>query len=727
MLKKRCIVFLVAFFVTGHLFAQSVPVFEPAKSPDSIKAFRINGTINIDGLLNDVYWNDIPFISKFKEVEPIQGTISRVQTRVKIAYNDKYLYFGVICMDSLGKKGTRIQNLARDFDLHENDMFGVALDPFSMKRNSLAFQTTPYGAQSDLQTFDDLLEDRDWDALWKVRTSRNDSGWTAEFEIPFKTLRYPDTSSSWRINFVRTVRRVYNISAYPGYPRAYSPYRMPYTAILTGLKVPPSPNNIRVNPYALIQQNRQTFTKNGKDSVVNSLKTRAGADLKWALSPHSVLDLTYNTDFAQAEVDRQVINLQRFTIFFPERRQFFLENSGLFKAGQDGLIQPFFSRRIGLDDFGNTIPVEGGARFTSRNIKSSTGALIMRQRKTDVSPASNFGVIRHQRNYGEQNNVGILFTGRVDEKLNDIKTPANYTATLNGFNRFNQKWAVNYMVSGSFDDKNGMAGYFNLQHITDKINYSSQHGIIGENYNPRVGFVSSSNIIFHNTGGYATLRPKWRPKSVRRLDPGFILNVYQYANDFSFREAALDISPIWIWFNNRSRITYTYQPNWQNLRDNFSPLGMKILAGKYQFNRHIASYRSDQSRKLSTIISASTGGYYDGNLHNIIFRGRYAPIPHISVELRYEHNKFTELGALKENKKTDLYSINSRFALNPRLSANMFYQYNTFTKTSNVNFRVSWEYMPLSYIYLVYNSIDNNNIYRLDQQAIAKVTFLKQF
>ena len=719
----------ICFFILDFTIAynQSVAIFEPAKIPDTLTAVYVNGKITIDGLLNDPQWKTIPFISKFKEVEPNQGGSPKLQTFLKIGYNERYLYFGVMCKDSMGKKGIRVQNLNRDFDYQENDMFGIAFDPFSTKRNSLSFQTNPYGAQSDLQTFDDDLYDTDWDALWKVRTNRTDSGWTAEFEIPFKTLRYPDTANSWRISFVRMARRLYNIAAYPGYPRAYSPYRMAYTAILTGLKAPPSPNNIRVVPYTLFEQNRQKFTLNNKDSVVSKLKTRAGAELKWAISQHSVLDLTYNTDFAQADVDRQVINLQRFSIFFPERRQFFLENSGLFKAGQDGLLQPFFSRRIGLDAFGNSIPVEGGARFTSRNIKSSTGALFIRQRENSLIPAANYGVIRHQRNYGEQNNAGILFTARLDDKFKGNKNHSNYTATLNGFNRFNQKWSASYVISGSFDDQNDLAGYFLIQHVTDKINYVTQHGIIGKNYNPGMGFITSDNLVFHSTGGFATLRPKWRPKTVRRFDPGFNLNLYQYANDFSFREASLDLFPIWIWFNNRSRITYTFQPNWQNLIGSFSPAGIKILPGKYQFNRHIASYRSDQSRKFSTIISAGTGGYFDGKLDNLVFRFRYSPIPHIYAELRYEHNEFKKLGALAQNKKTNLYAINSRFALNPRLSVNMFYQYNSLSKASNVNFRMAWEYAPLSYIYLVFNSIDNNNTRRLDQQAIAKFTFLKQF
>ncbi len=727
MVARINILIVLSGILAGNIHAQNVDIFNPAKIPDTIAAHRINGYINVDGIMNEGFWGEVQYIESFKEVEPNQGMLPSLKTKVKILYNNRFLYFGIFCKDSLGKKGLRIQNLTRDFDFDENDVFGIGLDPFKTKRNSLSFQTNPYAAQRDLQTFDDLIYDTDWDALWKVRTSRSDSGWTAEFEIPFKTLRYADSSDTWRINFVRNARRLYQISAYPGYPRAYSTYRMPYTAILSNLQVPPRSNNIRINPYSLVENNRKSFTNNTKDTSVESSKVRAGADLKWALSSHAVLDLTYNMDFAQADADQQVINLNRFSVFFPEKRQFFLENSGLFKAGQDELIQPFFSRRIGLDDYGNRIPVNGGARFTSRTVKTSIGALFLKQKSTDILPASYFSVFRYQRNYGEQNNVGVLITNRIDEKINSGRQKNNTTASINGFNRFNQKWSLEYLVSGSSDEKKDLAGYVRITHITDIMYFSSLHGVIGNNYVPGMGFIATNNLIFHSTGGYATLRPKWRPKYVRRMDPGFNLNLYQYADNFNFREASLDIYPVWVWFNNRSRITYTFQPNWQNLIEDFYPVNIKIAAGKYQFNRHIFSYRSDQSRKLSSIVSYGVGKYYNGSLTNIIVAGRYAPIPHISTEVRYEYNNFRNLGELSVNENASLYSINSRLALNPRVQANIFYQYNGTSKTDRLNFRISWEYQPLSYFYLVYNRIDNKDIKSLDQQSIAKITFLRQF
>jgi len=372
-------------------------------------------------------------------MEPRQGGEYKHKSFVKVLYDDKNLYFGVFARDSLGKKGVRVQDLRRDFSWGENDIFGIQLDPQNLKQYCVSFQATPYGSQRDLQNFNDQNTDNDWNALWKVRTVRTDTGYYAEFAIPFKSLRYDlpteGDSISWGITFNRLARRDYEQTVFPAIPQSFSPYRMTYAAKLKGLELPNPGINIRIEPYALYQYDR---IKEGTEQSTKH-QPKIGGDVKWAINPQSVLDLTINTDFAQADVDRAVNNLERFNIFFPERRQFFLENSGIWAGANNRSVVPFFSRRIGLEGNFNAepAPIHAGARYTMRNEKQAIAALYIHQAKTETSAAASFGVARYLHNYGKENNVGIMLTHRFDEASTElgVKQSHNTTLTLDGFNR----------------------------------------------------------------------------------------------------------------------------------------------------------------------------------------------------------------------------------------------------------------------------------------------------
>ncbi|TAF91125.1 MAG: hypothetical protein EAZ47_10335 [Bacteroidetes bacterium] len=322
--------------------------FPPPAIPVSVYATAATEPVTVDGKLNETDWQKAPIVSQFFRTEPRQGGSYKFATQVRILFDKKNIYFGVFCKDSTGRKGIRVQDLRRDFLFGQNDIFFVQLDPQNLQRFCVSFQTTPYGNQRDLQVFDDDIRDNDWDALWKVRTQITDSGYYAEFAIPFVSLRYnkpKETDSvSWGITFSRLARRSYEQTVFPAIPQAFSPYRMAYAAQLKGLKLPPPSINLRVQPYSLFQYDKTTNAANETSAKSN---IKFGGELKWAINPHSVLDATFNTDFAQADVDRAVNNLTRFNVFFPERRQFFLENSGVYAGNVDG-IRPFFSRTIGL-------------------------------------------------------------------------------------------------------------------------------------------------------------------------------------------------------------------------------------------------------------------------------------------------------------------------------------------------------------------------------------------
>jgi len=683
--------------------------FPPPETPVTITATRATGRLAVDGKLDEVDWQNAEPITDFFRVEPVQGGIIKNPTTVRVLYDDKNLYFGVFASDSLGKKGVRMQDLRRDFDNGENDVFGIQIDAQNTKQYAVSFQTTPHGNQLDLQSFNANNTDEDWNALWTVRTLRTDEGYYAEFAIPFKSIRYDKpvagTPVAWGITFYRLARKDFEKTVFPAIPQSFSQNRMVYAAKLTGLEVPPPSANIRIEPYALYQYNQ----KKAGDMLTDKLnEPKVGGDVKWAINPNAVLDFTINTDFAQANVDRAVNNLERFNIFFPERRQFFLENSGIWAGASGFRVRPFFSRTIGLSNSFNATPapLDAGARYTDRDENRTIAALAVRQRETDNSPGSTFGVARYTKNYGKENNVGAMVTYRLDDALGglDIDSQDNTTISVDGLIRPKPDLTLSYLLSTSLDSEVGATGYAGRIGATSTTNDYYMGYItdfVSPDYAPDMGFVAQKDFMLHSPGGYAILRPKWLP-FVRRWDPGIFFNYFHDFEDFgNFQQANLYIFPIYIWFKDNSFLEASFTPTWQNINFNFAPLDLEIGQGDYSYTRYTLRYNSDQSKKLSGSISFNLGDFYNGTRNTVIGGLRYAPLPHISLRADYEHNNINGLGLFSEDLDTDLYTASLRLALNPRVQLSTFYQYNSFTD--------------------VFNPVEQST------QFISKITFLKQF
>ena len=536
----------------------------------------------------------------------------------------------------------------------------------------------------------------------------------------------------WGITFNRLARREYEITVFPAIPQSFSPYRMTYAAKLTGLELPPPSANLRAEPYSLYQY--EETTQEGNTSSESDFKL--GGDIKWAVNPNTVVDLTFNTDFAQADVDRAVNNLERFNIFFPERRQFFLENSGIWAGGRQTSIRPFFSRRIGLQGNFNAAParIDAGTRFTVRDERKAIAGLYMHQAETQNSAAANFAVARYLRNYGRENNIGVMVTHRLNESSSALNLPTqnNSTITVDGLIRPSSIWSINYLATASIDyelNRAGFAGRF----FAGRSANNSYWGWVTEattaNYNPAMGFIRQTNVIRHNPGGYFIIRPKKLPW-IRRWDPGVFVNYYHDASDpGQFQQANLWLFPVWIFFTDGSFLSYSIFPTWQNINFNFAPLGIGIAQDDYFYTRHEVRFNTDESKKWSLKGGFEWGNFYNGKRESITSGIRIAPSPRIAFTFDYEYNRLRNLGEANENLETHLSTIGARFAANPRLQLSSFYQYNTFDDQGRWNVRLSWEYQPLSFLYLVFN---NTRISRLEnpfeqQQFIAKVTFMKQF
>lgn len=729
--------FFIFLFTTLHAAAQNNDFFKPDSVRKKIEATETFSNLHIDGLLNEEPWQLAKTSPPFTQIEPYQGQAPTYRTDVKVLYNRRYLYFGITAHDPMGRRAIRATDFRRDFDFQRHDLISLAFDAFNDRRNAVSFATNAYGVQRDLLAFDDLYYDIDWNGLWQVRTARTDSGWTAEVAIPWQTLRYPkgaDTLQTWGFNIYRNRRLTNEITAFSEFPRTFSAVRMDYAGVLTNLKPPPPKPNVQFQPYALVAHDRyKNFDPSRKP---RETVFKAGGEIKWAISPNAVLDLTANTDFAQAEADQQVNNISRFSVFFPEKRQFFLENASLFGVGVSGMddgsgglmrIQPFFSRRIGLDARGVPIPIAGGGRFVYRSSKLNYGAIAMRQRSEGDEPAVNFFIGRFSKNFGAQNRIGALTT------LRNAGGATNAVNTVDGFFRFKEAHSVNAMVSHSATSgqRQGFAGIAQYYYTTNRMKLWWTQSVVTKDFDPGVGFVSRTDVIGTTPGIYYFYRGKHLPfkKWLRAYEPGLAAEFYHQASTGKLEQRDILFYPFYFNLISGAYAGYGVIHSFQRLTQPFEPLGISIAAGKYDYLHHQVLASTDPSKVVNAQLLYDWGAYFNGKLNTIDLRVQVAPVPHISVTARLGRNHFKNVGAPQATAKVDLYSITGRFALNPRVQLTGFYQRNSENNSENYNIRFSWEYQPLSFIYLVYNRQGFDAVQKrlTEDHVITKISFLKQF
>ncbi|MEM9885929.1 MAG: DUF5916 domain-containing protein [Bacteroidota bacterium] len=729
---------LLTFVFSFSSKAQQVQVFPPPEQALEVYANKVGeNDILLDGRLDEGAWQLVEAVSGFTQRDPFQGEAATFDTEVKILYNSEFLYVGVLNLDSLPNRSQlRVRNMQRDFSGYGNDRFSIAIDGLMDKRNAVGFEVTPYGSQREIQVIDgdEFDGNVNWDALWYVRTQITDTAWIAEIAIPWKTLRYKERSTEMLVSFNRNIRRNNEVTTWPAYPRAFSHFRMAYAAVLKGIQPPPPSANLQINPYVLGDVGQVQEGQSDKETFNNF---KAGGEVKWAITPNAVLDATINTDFAQADVDQQVQNLTRFSVLFPERRQFFLENANIFRTSSATFIQPFFSRRIGLNDDGSPIPLDGGLRFTSQTDKQTSGVLAIRQRATENTPASYFGVGRYVQNFSGQNRLGGMITHRRDDAFeqdgNTLARKDNTTATLNGFLRPKQSLSMEAMVSASADSEagNGLAAH---AWIYQQKNWGYL-GVIGqyagENYLPGVGFLRLSDYALLSPGADFDFRPDWLPKFIRSYGPDAGLDIIWRASDGAFQQAIANFAPIDLEWQTGGDFEVRITQEWQELDEVFTPLGIVIDPGSYEFTRIDFGISSDFSKKIAGELRYEIGGYYNGKLDRIYSEVRLSPAPHLELAGVYVRNQFRDLGEAKEDFNTDLIIARMRLALNPRVQLIGSYQWNSANETDIWNIRFAWEYRPLSFIYLVFNSNQSDNVLPSNrfssQELIGKMTYLRQF
>ncbi len=599
---------------------------------------RIQNKLVIDGELDESEWDLVEPIRDFVQQDPNPGQAVSELTEVRLLYDDEFLYVGVYCFDSEGEKGIVVTNMRRDFRPLDGDVFSLALDTFDDDRNGYLFSTNPFGAKRDTQVGEDgRMGNQDWDGIWYAQSKITESGWQAEMAIPFKTLRFRNTEEQvWGINFQRRIRRKNESAHWSPIPRPYRISRISRAGRLEGLSGIRPGRNLYVKPYISLP-----VTRRQADDV--DFVPEAGLDVKYGLGSELTLDLTVNTDFSQVEADDQQINLTRFSLFFPEKREFFLENATAFQFGPPGgggllggfrELIPFFSRRIGLSR-GSLVPILGGARVTGKVGDYTLGLLSLQDNDFQEIPSTNFSVIRVRRDVFSKSAMGGIFVNKQEMDGNSNRT---YGADAN-FTFFDFLDVSSFLLKTStpeIQDKD-LAGFFRIGWRSPLLTAQAAYLSIQENFNAEVGFVPRQKI--RRTTGTFGIRPRpgERIPTIREFEPS--ISVTYLTDQDNVLETRTINGRFTIRFQNGGMMWLGAQSQFERLTEPF-PIrsDQTIPEGGYQFNEYTLAFSTDASRMFSGNFRAETGDFFDGDKNSYRFGLRFQPAPQFRSEITWSHD-----------------------------------------------------------------------------------------
>jgi hypothetical protein len=700
-------------------------VVRDAEGRATVRAVRISEPLRIDGALDEALYRDVRSISDFIQVEPNAGQAATERTETWVAFDNDYVYVAFKVWDT--RMDTLIATEMRRDSTNSwqgNDLVSFIFDTFYDRRTSFTFTMNPLGGRSDGTMINDRQYSSDWNPVWETQTGRFDGGWTVEAAVPFKSLRYrPGTAQVWGFNAMRVKRSKNEVSTLTRVPpaRGQSGFQnAQFAASLVGLEAPPSGANLDIKPYAI----SSVTTDHVVDPRINDPEAEAGIDVKYAVTQGLVADLTVNTDFAQVEADEQQINLTRFNLFFPEKRDFFLENQGTFAFGGvainslggnfgGGFIGSssaapimFYSRRIGL--YGDQqVPLNVGGRLTGRAGAYSIGVLnIQTGDKTEElgAPATNFSVFRVKRDVLRRSSIGLLFTNRSESV---IGTGANRAYGVDGTFAFfenlqiNTYWAATDTDGLSGQDTDSYRGQFDYS--GDRYTVQLERLKIGDNFNPEVGFLRRDDMMRDYARFKFSPRPG-RPSMIRKyVYDASIEYIENGAGRLESRERAAEFA---LEFQSADRLTVNYTNSFEYLPRPLR-IGEVVLpaGGTYQFDTVRLGYSIGQQRKVAANLTAEYGTFYNGRKTTLsAARGRVPITNQLSVEPTYSFNDVT----LDEGDFTT-HLIGSRvtYSMTPLMFVSALIQYNSGINAVSTNARFRWEYRPGSELFVVYNEERN--------------------
>jgi hypothetical protein len=702
--KKVLYIVLIAFSCgkPSWLAAQGENYAE-IRASKRMEAVRIQERIVVDGRLDEEVWQRAQPAVDFYQQEPDEGELSAFPTEVRFLYDDTTLYVGAMMYDD-HPEALIVNELTRDFVGSNSDTFGLVLDLFRDGQTGFGFLTNAGGATRDTQVYDNGSNNANWNGVWYCRTAILENGWSAEYAIPFKTLRFPNQDiQEWGMNMVRWARRANEMSLWSPVLRPQRHYTVSQAGLLTGVQAQSSGTNFRVLPYAKAE------TEDGLPES-DDFSGDAGVDVKWGLTSSLVLDGSYRTDFSQVEADAQQINLTRFSLFFPEKRQFFLESPGSFQIGltspggenRRDLI-PFFSRRIGLSSQGQPIPVVGGLRLTGREGSWGIGLLNMQtrdfeQRSGVVRPADNFTAIRMTRDVARGSSLGGFYFGRESDGTVtynrvaglDLLTQPTRTLRIEAF-------GMNSSTDGSPSDWAGRAGFSyegNLHHAY------FFHLHIGDQFRHDLGFVRRPDVGLSFGKYERVFRPETLSQWVREHTFGATLEAVQ-DSDYQELETRVGGLSYTMGFQDGGSFSVNYDDSYELLTEPFEISdGVVIPIGEYDFAETRVRYQSNVSAPLSGDIQFGSGTFWSGNRKSVNGGLRVRFSEHIAVSGNFERNSVDlPEGAFV----THLGGMNLDWSFTPRMFLNAFVQYNSDTDTWLSNVRFNLIHHPLSDIFVVWN------------------------
>lgn len=715
---------------TTYLYCQDTEsTYDTADRPIA-SAIPVKKGPVIDGeVMDDEIWKEISPFGNLYQVQPNFGNPASEKTEIRIAYTDETFYLSVICYDAQPDKLV-VSDPRRDANLDNTDAFIFVLDTYKDGQNGFVFGTNSLGIEYDAQVDNEGQGNRNvnrqqsgtiggfnlnWDASYTVKAQVKEYGWSAEFAIPLRTIRF-QAGKDWGINFRRNIRKTNEIVYWAQLPIGFTLYRLSLAGTLTGLELR-SPGNLKIIPYVLGRLDKDQTSSEPKTEFTPEI----GGDIKYSITPSLTLDLTYNTDFAQVEVDDQQVNLDRFNLFFPEKRPFFLENAGLFTVGSPGDVDLFFSRRIGIGDDGNIVPIIGGARVSGKLNRTNVGLLTMFTDDVDEEgiEKNNFTVARVNYEFKGRSALGAIFVNRSGLESND---DYNRTYSIDGKLGLGRKARLSgfySQTSGPYDTINEHAFKLQADYNWDNWEMRAAYTEVGQGFNPEVGFLLRS--AFRKPEGLVLyhLRPKNENSKILELRPH--VSYRGYWNFDGFQETGfLHIDNHWE-FKSGTEIHTGFNLTTEGLLEPFEiSEGVIVESGTYKHAEGQLVFFTNGSKPVSVNIRSVFGGSFGGTRYLNTASMQFRAGEKFNTNLSYQYNKFELPGG---DFTANVFQTRLTYAFKPNILIQGLVQNNTVAKLWAFNFRFSWLQRANTGLFIVYNNNLQDND-PLNNSIIVKYTHM---